>query len=319
MKRKLYTSLLAAEAVACVVLCLVQASFGNAFSTIMAFPFEQIGLGLRALSLWGWLGNILAVVLYLGLSLLPIAALVRKRRKLEKEDWLLGLLSVLLFVVLYAMVNPGMISLKAKGLSQAVGKGALGLLVYSVLCGYSILRMLRLFRAGGTEKLLGYLSVMLMLMGALFVYAAFGACFGAMLDSLNALKAGNVGNEHLLGTTYFCLGFKALVDGLPYLMNVAVVLGALNLLDEMRRDRYSESTVAAAERMCRLCVVALAATVLANIGFNLVQLLLVNALMTTHIGVQIPLGSIGFVLVALLLTRLITENKQLKDDNELFI
>ncbi len=321
MKRKLLIGLLAAEAAACVALCFLQTSFGNVFSTMMAFPFEQIGLGLRSLSLSGGALNVLALVLYGAISLLPMAFLMffRKKRKLQKEDWLLGLLSVLLFVVLYAMTNPGLIGLQTGGLPPAAGKAALGLLVYSVLCGYLALRVLRLFYTGGTEKLLGYASAMLMLIAALFVYAAFGAGFSNMLKSFEALRAGNTGNEHLLAATYICLAMEAVVNALPRVLGVVVVFKALVLLDEMKVNRYSESAIAAAKHMCRWCAIALAATMLSIIGFNLVQLLFSKALLVTHVGAQLPVDSIGFMLAVLLFTRLLTENKQLKDDNDMFI
>jgi hypothetical protein len=91
------------------------------------------------------------------------------------------------------------------------------------------------------------------------------------------------------------------------------------LLDEMRANRYSAETVAAAGQISKLCAVALVAMVLANIGFNLLQLLFAKSLVVINSSVQIPVFSITFVLAALLFTRLVTENKQLKDDNDMFI
>ena len=72
MKRKLLFALLAAEAVFCLLFSFLQARFSGWFSTLVAFPFEQIGAGLRVLSLSGGIGNGIAVVLYIVLSLIPI-------------------------------------------------------------------------------------------------------------------------------------------------------------------------------------------------------------------------------------------------------
>ena len=322
MKQKLFVGLLSAEALACVLFCILQTSFTGVFSTVMAFPFEQIGMGLRSLSLSSGAGNAMAIVVYIAVSMLPIAAvpILQKKRKLCAEDGLLGLLSAVLFAVLYVMINPGVISAWTGGMAaQPVGKTILGGMVYSVLCGYIVLRVLRLFSNGGTEKLLRYMSVMLRLLTVLFVYLIFGACFNGLLNSITALQAGNVGNERLLGASYIFLVLQFVVDALPYAFNVLVIFAALRLLAEMRSDRYSAETVAAAGQISRLCATALVAMVLANVGFNLLQLIFAKSLMVINGSVQIPIFPITFVLAALLLTRLVTENKQLKDDNDMFI
>lgn len=322
MKRKISVGLLSAEALAGGLFCILQISFTGAFSTVMAFPFEQIGIGLRFLSLSSGLGNVIAIVIYFAVSLLPIASVVilQKKRKLYAEDGLLVLLSVILFAVLYIMVNPDIITMwTGEMATQTIGKAVLGCLVYSVLCGYFVLRVLRLFSKGKTEKLVRYMSVMLFLVNVFVVYLIFGDCFSGLLNSISALRAGNIGNEHLLGVSYVFLVLQFVVDTLPYAFIVLVVFSALRLLEEMRKDRYSLETVAATGKISRQCKAALVTIVLANIGFNLLQLLLAKSLFIINSSVQIPIFSITLVLAALLLTRLVTENKQLKDDNDMFI
>ena len=115
--RKVFLGFLAAEAVVCIVFAIVQTSFAGAFSAVTAFPFEQIGRGLRTLSLSGGPGNVVAVAIYTAVSLSPAAALliIRKKRKMLPEDGLLILLSVSLFTVLYLMVNPGVLGTMTGG------------------------------------------------------------------------------------------------------------------------------------------------------------------------------------------------------------
>lgn len=319
MKRKFLLGVLGAEAIACVLLRIAQASLAGVFSAAMAFPFEQIGLGLRSLSLSGGLGNAAAVIIYAAISLSPAVALLilRKRRRLFPEDALLGLLSIALFVILYLMVNPGIMSIPTGG--QAIGKMILGGAAYSVLCGYFVLRALRLFFQSDAQKLARYMSVMLGLIAALFVYAAFGARFGVLLDAIASLRAGNVGNEHLLWASYFILDLGYLADMIPYILNIFIIFSSLRLLDELRADRYSEDAVAATGRVSRLCAVSLAVTVFLSIAFNLLQVVFAKSLRVINVTVSIPVLSIAFVLAALLLTRFVAENKRLKDDNDMFI
>ena len=322
MKRKVLVGLLGAEAVACVLFCILQTSFTGVFSAVMAFPFEQIGMGLRSLSLSSELGNAAAIVVYIAASLSPVAALVvlRKKRKLCAEDGLLGLLGVVLFTVLYIMINPGIINTWTSGAApQSVAKAVLGGMVYSLLAGYFILRVLRLFSNSEISMLVRYMSVMLSLLNALFVYSIFGAGFNGLLNSISELRAGNAGNEHLLSASYVFLVLQFVVDALSGVFNILIVFSVLRLLEEMRSDRYSAQTVTATRRVSRLCSTALVTMIIANISFNLLQLIFAKSIFVINSSVQIPLFSIIFVLAALLLTRLLTENKQLKDDNDMFI
>jgi hypothetical protein len=321
MRHKIFIGLLAAEALACVAFYLVKASFSGVFSTVMAFPFEQIGIGLRLLSLSSGLGNAVALILYFAVCLLPLAALLvlRKRRSLHAEDGLLALLSAALFVVLYHMVNPGIVPWTGGEMGQVVGKAILGCITYSILCGYAVLRALRLFSSGGTDKLVRYMAIMLNLLSVSFVFMVFGVCFGGLLDSIETLRSGNAGNEHLLGASYAFLVLQYIVNALPHALNVLIVFAARRLLNEMRADRYSAETLSAAERVSKLCVAALTATALAHIGFNLLQLLCAGSLMVVNASLEIPIFSIAFALAALLFTRLVAENKRLKDDNDMFV
>ncbi len=114
MKNNWLKILLLTEASLCIVLSNAQASFAGFFTTTMAFPFEQIGLILRRLSLSGTAGNIAAVLIYATFCLTPVFILFlrRKKRGFFTEDLLLALLSAVLFVVLYYMINPGLAGFK---------------------------------------------------------------------------------------------------------------------------------------------------------------------------------------------------------------
>lgn len=322
MKQKFFIGFLILEAVVFMILCILQASMASVLFTAIAFPFEQIGIALRTLSLSSGLGNIIAILIYILVSLLPAIVLyiLNKKRRLYMEDWLLLLLSIMLFVVLYIMINPGIIGLRMGELiEQPFGKAILSSMIYQVLLGYFILRILKMFTAGGTDKLIRYMSVMLSILNVIFIFLAFGACFDDLFSSIAALKASNTNNENLLGASYICLVIQFIVDALPFVLDVVVVFAALNLLDEMQKDRYSIETVIKAKHMSKLCVVTLTAALLSNIGFILLKLIFAKSLMIFNSSINIPIFSIIFILAVLLLTRFITENKQLKDDNDMFI
>ncbi len=322
MKHKKLCVFLACEAVLCILLHSARGILPRAFTAVMAFPFEQIGLGLRALSLSGDTGNIISIVLYTTLCLIPVGILysLKRVRRLYPEDALLAVLSIVLFAVVYMMINPGLLGpYFGDAAGQSVTKVVLGGMVYSVLIGYAVLRILRLFFHADTGRLQKYLEILLCALNALFVYLAFGAYFSSLMDSFDALRSGNTGNEQSLGMSYLFLVLQYVVNALPYILNVLVVFAALELLDELSADRYSEATVNASEKLSRLCGMALAVIVISNIGFNLLQLVFIKMLAVMNGSVQIPLISVAFTLAVLLLAQYIKENKQLKDDNDMFI
>jgi len=78
---KIEIALLIALAAGCVAVLLGGVSINDAVVSILAFPFAQIGLMLRVLSLSGGIGNIIAVILYTIVCLLPMAALFFIRHK----------------------------------------------------------------------------------------------------------------------------------------------------------------------------------------------------------------------------------------------
>lgn len=320
MKRKNLKAILIIEGILCLLFALLPSFGKNVFSTVLTFPFEQIGMGLRALSLSGMVGNVIAIGLYLMLSLLPaLYLLFRIRRKSEffKEDWLLVLLSAVLFFTLYFMINPGIAALPFRDV--LMGKVLLSGTTYSIIYAYVILRVLKLFFAKGAGELQRYMIILIGLLNVIFVYVIFGSGVKGLMDAISAMEAGNVGNEHLLSTSYVFLALQYVVDVLPFAMNIWIAFMGMDLLEEMRADPYSEPSVLAAEKLSRGCGIVLGLVVFVNMIFNLMQLILAKNLVVINSSVEISLFSIGFLLAALLLSRYVAENKTLKDDNDSFV
>lgn len=76
---------------------------------LLTLPFVWISQGLRALSLSGGIGNLVAWLLLLVLTLLPmVLAFKNKSSNFLSRFWLV-MLGVLLFVTLYVLINPTII------------------------------------------------------------------------------------------------------------------------------------------------------------------------------------------------------------------
>lgn len=325
MKRNWFYAVLAAEAIVCILLGLLQKEFPGMFTAIAAFPFEQVGLGLRRLSLSGAAGNVLAIILYGLFSLLPCGIYVMLRRKHREKpvDVLLPGMSVLLFAVNYYMVNPGLLQTGQTG----AGKWLVGSVFYSVLFGYLVLRLLCVYRKAQIRKLQQGLYVLLGFLNMIFVYAVCGQEFSALLTAIQTVQDGNSafamdGNllfASPLTFTWVFLVLRFLVNALPYLLDIAVVFLAARVLKELEEDRYSQEAVTAVQKLADFCALSLGIAVSVEMAFNVLQFLCSGRLYQMDFTVYIPVVPVVFVLAVLLLAKYVREDQKLKQEHDLFI
>lgn len=322
MKRKSLYILLGTEVVLFSILYLLADMVPTFISGVMAVPFEQIGLGLRWLSLCGGAANGLALALWAGISLVPLVPVFKFWQEKEQrvEHILLILLSVLLFVVLYYMTNPEsmykmlpeqVVSALSVGTDKmlAVMKAALSIAVWSVIVCYVVFRLLRLFNAGKKGQLFLYLYKVLYGLCGLFAGAIVISC----MEVLMGVKTAQTAFDGAVTVV------RALVSALPYVMDIIVILSALNLLESVLKESASEQVTAAAHKLSRICCITLAVVTVSVVGMNVLQLILSRKLYNINIHIEIPFMSLAFVLVALLFSRLIEENRKLTEENEMFI
>ena len=320
MKQHRFLLLLGAEALCAVILYLLPLSGLSVMTTIFAFPWELVGMGLRALSLSGSAGNAIALVLYIAICLLPSLFLLPClwKRRFYPENAILLLISITLFFVLYWMVNPSMLPFVPG--TEVVGKAVCGGVIASLFLAWIVLRILRRFGSSDKAGLARDLQYLLCFVCMIFIFVIFGANFGALLDSVNELHAGNHVNGQPasgLGMSYVFLVLRYIFDSLPFVLNLLICFSGRKLLQNVHTQ--SEQIAVSAARFSRLCICGLAVTVLSTACFNLLQLLFASQLRIIHTSVDLPVLSFAFVLAALLLSKYIQENKQLRDDNDLFI
>lgn len=316
MKRQFFPIVLWIEAVLLLLIVLLGGEATQWQAGLLSFPFAQIGAGLRALSLSGAIGNSIAVVLYLLLSLVPVGILVwrSRRRRLVPEDSLLVGLSLFLFVMFYVMINPGEIPLLLTGdgevlaAQKAVGQSLFGGSAYAILLAYLVLRLLRRFRGADRQRLQDDLKILLRGLAVCLVFVIFGLSFSAFWSARTAVDG-----------LVFLAFLRWVGEMMPYLLDVVVILTVLELLQAMKADRYGEETMRQAHRVSRLCTGSLAACLVTTVVLNLLQLLFLNQLADVSIQVVFPLFGIAFLLGVLLVVKFLEENRALKADNDLFI
>ena len=332
MKRDRIKTLLLAEALICALLALALWLFeGDAFS-VAGFPGSAVGQGLSALAASGRFGFALAFTLYAAVILLPLYVLVRigARRELKPEDALLVLIA---FAAACALFPHGWTAYWSTSAETLFPRLAWQWLLFALLAGWVVLRLLRRFSDGGTQELLKLFRVLLGLAAAYFVFAVFFVEFAGLLTAIDTLKAGNtaftadtllpaaadITGSKSLAFSYIVLALRFGAKSLPTLFAAATAYFAIGLLDTMEDGAFTQESAAYAPKLAAWCVKVLKLSVLLALAVNLLQAVCAPLILSTSISIPLPVLELCFVLAALLGARLIASNVALAADNDLFI
>lgn len=332
MKRSQMKTLLLIEGAVCLTLTLALRLIEGAAFSFAAFPGSAAGQGLSMLAGTGRFGFALALTLYAFLVLLPLYALarIRARRDWKAEDTLLGLCSL---AVAGALFPRGWVTYWSTSAETLFPRLAWQWLLFALLAGWVVLRLLRRFSDGGTQELLKLFRVLLGLAAAYFVFAVFFVEFAGLLTAIDTLKAGNTafaadtllpaaGNitgSKSLAFSYIVLALRFGAKSLPTLFAAATAYFAIGLLDTMEDDAFTQESAAYAPKLAAWCVKVLKLSVLLVLVVNLLQAVCAPLILSTSISIPLPVLELCFVLAALLGARLIASNVALAADNDLFI
>lgn len=332
MKRSQMKTLLLIEGTVCLTLTLALRLIEGAAFSFAAFPGSAAGQGLSMLAGTGRFGFALALTLYAFLVLLPLYALarIRARRDWKAEDTLLGLCSL---AVAGALFPRGWVTYWSTSAETLFPRLAWQWLLFALLAGWVVLRLLRRFSDGGTQELLKLFRVLLGLAAAYFVFAVFFVEFAGLLTAIDTLKAGNtaftadtllpaaadITGSKSLAFSYIVLALRFGAKSLPTLFAAATAYFAIGLLDTMEDGAFTQESAAYAPKLAAWCVKVLKLSVLLALAVNLLQAVCAPLILSTSISIPLPVLELCFVLAALLGARLIASNVALAADNDLFI
>lgn len=332
MKRSQMKTLLLIEGAVCLTLTLALRLIEGAAFSFAAFPGSAAGQGLSMLADTGRFGFALALTLYAFLVLLPLYALarIRARRDWKAEDTLLGLCSL---AVAGALFPRGWVAYWSTSAETLFPRLAWQWLLFALLAGWVVLRLLRRFSDGGTQELLKLFRVLLGLAAAYFVFAVFFVEFAGLLTAIDTLKAGNtaftadtllpaatdITGSKSLALSYAVLALRFAAESLPTLLAAAMAYFAIGLLDTMEDGAFTQESAAYAPKLAAWCVKVLKLSVLLALAVNLLQAVCAPLILSTSISIPLPVLELCFVLAALLGARLIASNVTLAADNDLFI
>lgn len=299
MKDKKYALFLASEAVLLVLLRGVMKVRAESIFDFLSYPLEKLSDFLGFLSLKSTAGNAAAIIIYALACLLPVFVLLFKVQKqtFRKNDSLLVLMSAVLFAVIYLLINPSEMGFR----SEIDGASAMvAFSFWSLFFGYLILKFTENVSEADGDRVLKLLSGVIKVIGAVFVFA--------LCNVKTALA--EIGIMTLLGF---------INTAVPYALGLITVFLALGLSGEFKKDRYSENTVKVAEKLSSFCILSVNISVIVSALYNVLQLRYINELSSVDFKLQVPLFSLGFILLVLIMVSFLKESRALKEDNDSFI
>lgn len=309
MNRRTWTLILAA-----LILGLLALGPAGDILTALALPFTALGAMLRWLSLSGFLGNALSLMVYAGVCLIPVLAWWKSRRL--AEDWLLVVLSMVLVFVLYLMVNPG---LRPGAMHNEVGDVIYAGAVWSVLITWGVLKLVRSSDAILDRSIYRALRIFLLIVAAQCLVQGFGLNIAALRERIRALQEGNTMFGVNLVPTYLFFLLDAAACAMEQGLTALILYKGVKLLEALEADPYGEGCVTAGREAGSWCRRTLVAVSAASLALNLGQVFFAGLLHDVSVTVRIPASALAVSFGMMALTRLLTEGKALKDDNDLFI
>lgn len=307
-------------------------------TTIFSFPFEQIGYGLRALSLSGNIGNIIAIGLYVIFCSSPVIyyfILKRKGRSTEKEG-LLFVISLCLFCGIYLYINPGLIN-QVEGLSYFTADYMfiVGSTIWSVIILYVLLCILH-----GIEKKdsVDLLSVIRNIIITIMVLTILDVGVNGILSLITEIKTvaesnseelfsevidgatGQfIGYDFNLNRTYIWLTVKYILNCIPSIMLLRILFISKNIIGTLQKDSFDETAIKKLHKLAISCKNVVIAIGVLTVIQNFIQLGLEQYLLSANYQVVVPVYTLLIVFIIMLLARKFSETRDLKLDNDSFI
>lgn len=292
------------------------------YQEVITFPMLQIAEGLRYMSLHNSIGNSIAIILYILLSIAPLIYIYwRKRKKQgEKADILLGIFSILLCITIYLYINPGYIRIfmGRNGMIE-MGKLALGSSLYAVFISYIVMRLLTNFTKSDISKSLATINIILYIVAMISALnLAYSIPKEVMTEMIRIQEINTMPGVDLTKTNILIV-LEGIGKGIPIFFGIWILYKAIALVEELKVDRYTKKVVKIIEEIARLCKNTISITIIYTVGLHVVQLIVAKHLVQMNYTISIPIGSMLVVIVIMLFAKYFAESIEIKNENDLFV
>ncbi|MEE0530635.1 MAG: hypothetical protein UDG85_02455 [Anaerostipes hadrus] len=285
---------------------------------IMYLPFELIGKGLRVLSLSSAIGNVIAIIIYAAISMIPAIYVIyqRKRGRTHKEDILLVVFTGLLFYSLYMFINPGLMYQKMPDIfsmdqsSLIVMKIIYAFIIYSV----PIMKAIRFLGDDSQKNWKSRLYFgMKGLIAALVSYYTLLITYAKTFELLHK-------SENKLQNVSSIEWFKSVLQLLPIIMTILLFINIIHVVKAIE-DHKEEQQMTTVARLAGVAKVTAAVTVISDFILNFYQFLLGATLQNVNVtfAPDVSMEPLIIAFGALIFHEYFKRTKQLKEENDQFI
>ncbi len=315
MKHTKYITVLILTAILSVVLGIFSEKLPDIFPAVIAFPFGYIAKGLGALSGLGNVGNGLAIALWFSISAIPALIALKypnlKDRKTLPERITLFVLTAAMLFTFYVYNNISLFSNAdaLDGFMHSFKDFVAFFPLWSLVLLYFTFLLVRLFRSNNKTLLWNCLKYMIYILGVIFV-------IGAGLNLTEMIKVFMA--EEVIADTVVSSLLLTLPEIAAYVFNTLIALSAIDLINIINTETQ-EGLSKCSAKLCKFSGRALILIAIMTALSNLLQLILMRFLSNISMTINLPIENIAFVLAVFVFSGILVENKQLRDDNNMFI
>ena len=276
-------------------------------------PILSVGRGLRALSLSGFGGDLLAWLVVLLVSGAPLLLLIRIGKKGRgMEDLLLGLMAPVIFCWLFYLANPTQLGETAAQIFPLAG----GCTVLSMGAAWLVLKLLRGLDGAPTQRLAAAFGALLSGCALLCAFSvAYGGAAGVAAQWAWVVE----GNTDLGGLTLPVLIVLGVLNAAPGLLVAVTMVWGSELASVLGGGTFDQAGAELCGRVALACKTAAQATVTLTVFANLLQLALVGELLSASFSITLPLFSLAASAGLFLLCRCLQRGAVLQEDNDSII
>lgn len=287
----------------------------NNLVSILESPYTLIGNFLRRISLLSGFGNILAIVLYILIALIPVIFLILRRDKLSNtKKIILVLLAISQFITIYYSINPHLIINRINQLPlitysefetlKLIMLAGLIYINYIIICIYFLVHIKNSKNFNPKKFLLVFIDIITFLLIVLTISFSFKNNVNAIIDGI-------------VPTLISVISILSLLT-----VNTLVVIMLLSIqklfivIDDQEMSKDIESLTT---RIINLSFISVFISLLSQIILIITNYLLLASLSNVNFSFNLPLGTIILALICMLLAKYFRRVNELNEDHSLII
>lgn len=323
MKKSIMLSVLyIAEIILCYILSGVVKIEDSSVNSLLVYPFVTLANKIYGISKSG--NNLEAWGILIGIILVPIAIMVIliMLKKFRGMHCMLPLISGYMFWVMYLFINPNyMIKMFGKNgyISIVDLEVAICSVFYILLITYLLLIVVAFFKKASEKNIITYIQVILAVIGVVMI--AYTVCIKYVLASNEltqlAMNVEKIGVDLSYTKRFYFI--KYIVDIIPCILYVIMAIIGINILGNMKKDKYSEKVINQIKTLGKISLKSIVVVVSVNLFYNIATLVYLPKLYGNYRYFVFPVYFIIFALFILLFAKYMEDTKKLKEDNDLFV